>query len=247
MEDGGAAPNEPSAKTPSGLAKGRAKNRGASRHPRGSVPSESSPPAGVGPLLPPSFYERPAVDVARALVGCILVRGEVTLRITEVEAYGGPADSASHARFGRTARNAPVWGPPGRAYVYLCYGLHQMLNIVAHPPGPGEAGVVLIRACEPLRGLALIRDRRGGRDGPTLLDGPGKVGAALALDGRFNHHPVHRSGGLELRRGAPPPGLSVGARVGIDYAAPADRGALWRFAWPGSVWTSHRRHLHPVL
>ena len=69
---------------------------------------------------------RAAPDTAaRSLLGQLLVRGDVTLRITEVEAYGGPADSASHARHGRTARNAPMWGPPGRAYLYFCYGMHS--------------------------------------------------------------------------------------------------------------------------
>ena len=77
-----------------------------------------------------------SVDLAaQTLLGQLLVHGDVTLRITEVEAYGGPLDSASHARHGRTARNAPMWGPPGRAYLYFCYGMHWMLNVVTGPEG----------------------------------------------------------------------------------------------------------------
>ncbi|MFW6050229.1 MAG: DNA-3-methyladenine glycosylase [Myxococcota bacterium] len=196
------------------------------------------------PLLPRSFYAREALEVARDLIGKELRHGEVRLRITEVEAYRFPDDSANHGRFGRTARNAPMWGPPGRAYVYLCYGIHWMLNLVTD--GPGQAAAVLIRACEPVEGLAEVRARRGrDGDGPELLTGPGKVAQALGLDGTFNHHPLFRRGGLEVRDGEPPPGLRVGPRVGIDYAAPADRRAPWRIAAAGSRWVSKPRELKP--
>jgi DNA-3-methyladenine glycosylase len=77
-----------------------------------------------------AFYARDALTVARALLGKQLRRGRVVLRITEVEAYRHPDDSASHCRMGKTPRNAPMWGPPGHAYVYLCYGIHQLLNLV---------------------------------------------------------------------------------------------------------------------
>ena len=90
------------------------------------------------PPLPQSFYARSVEEVARDLLGRSVHRAGVVLRITEVEAYGGPEDSASHARFLHTPRNAPMWGPPGRAYVYLCYGLHRMLNVVARPEGQGS-------------------------------------------------------------------------------------------------------------
>ena len=83
------------------------------------------------PVLPQSFFARPVEELAPALLGCRIKRGPVVLRITEVEAYAGPEDSASHARFGPTDRNAPMWGPAGRAYVYLCYGIHNMLNVTA--------------------------------------------------------------------------------------------------------------------
>jgi DNA-3-methyladenine glycosylase len=195
-------------------------------------------------LLPPSFYRRDVLTVARDLLGRHLVRGDVTLRITEVEAYAGPTDTASHCRAGRTPRNAPMWGPGGHAYVYLCYGLHRMLNVVTDREGAGSA--VLVRACEPVAGLDTIRARRGGKDGPVLLTGPGKVGAALALETSFSGHPLFEPGGLELREGAPGGALLVGPRVGIDYAAPADRDAPWRFALADTRWVSRRRQLAPA-
>jgi DNA-3-methyladenine glycosylase len=186
-------------------------------------------------LLPEAFYARECVDVARDLVGRYLLRDDVVLRITETEAYCGPADSAAHTRMGRTARNAPMWGPPGRAYVYLCYGLHMMLNVVAGQP---LGSAVLIRSAEPVAGLDTVRARRGGKDGPVLLTGPGKIGAALALDTSFSHHPLTEPGGLALARGQPPARICCGPRVGIDYAAAEDRAAPLRFAVADSRWVT---------
>lgn len=197
------------------------------------------------PLLPPAFYRRPAVELSQALLGKQLVRGEVVLRITEVEAYGGQEDTASHCRFGLTPRNAPMWEEGGRAYIYLCYGLHRMLNIVAG--ARGEGGAVLIRACAPVAGLDAIRVRRGFQEGPALLTGPGKVAQALDLDLTFNHQPLYEPGGLELRDGPSPAGLLGGPRVGVDYADPVHRLAFLRFAEAGSVWVSHRKGLAPWL
>jgi DNA-3-methyladenine glycosylase len=175
------------------------------------------------------------------LIGTLLCRDGVALRITEVEAYRFPGDTANHARVGRTARNAAMWGPPGRAYVYLCYGLHQMLNVVTG--AEGEAAAVLIRAAEPVDGLDVIRARRGGRDGPVLLTGPGKIGAALAVDTAWCHHPLFEPGGLEIREGWAPRSIAAGPRVGVDYAAAPDREAPWRLADADSAWVSHRRRL----
>jgi len=191
--------------------------------------------------LPAEFYARDALDVAADLLGKLLVRDDVVLRITEVEAYRWPDDSANHCRAGRTARNAAMWGPAGRAYVYLCYGLHQMLNLVTNDADEGAA--VLIRACEPVQGLCTIRARRGGRTGPVLLNGPGKVGAALALDTSWSHHPLFEAGGLELRHGAAPRAMLHGPRVGIDYADPTHVAAPWRLAAAGTPWVSHRSRL----
>jgi DNA-3-methyladenine glycosylase len=194
-------------------------------------------------VLPQSFYAGDAVSVAEALLGKLLRHGEVVLRITEVEAYGFPNDSASHCRMGRTARNEPMWGPPGHAYVYLCYGMHNMLNLVTNPEGEGAA--VLIRSCEPVAGLVTIERRRKGVRGPAALTGPGKVGAALALDTSFSGHALYRHSGLTVRDAPAPAGVLVGPRVGIDYADEADRLAPWRFAVADSAWVSQRRTLRP--
>lgn len=195
--------------------------------------------ARLPPLLPPSFCARDALDVAADLLGKELRCGEVRLRITEVEAYRFPDDTANHGRFGRTPRNAPMWGPPGNAYVYLCYGLHTMLNVVTNRED--EAAAVLIRSCEPIDGLPLIRARRGGKEGEVLLTGPGKVGAALGIDVSWSGHPLFEAGGLELRDGPAPTRIAYGPRVGIDYADPEHRIAPWRLADAASRWVSHRR------
>lgn len=178
-----------------------------------------------GPLIPQAFFLRPVADVARELLGQVLHREGLALRITEVEAYGGPEDSASHCRHGRTARNAPMWEAGGCAYVFRCYGLHHLLNLVAGPEGEGAA--VLIRSAEVLAGQEAVRTRRHG----TLdCTGPGKVAEALGLDLTFNHHRVFESGGLELRCGPVPESLLAGPRVGIGYAQPRDQAAALRFA-----------------
>ncbi len=185
--------------------------------------------------LPQSFYRRDAVSVAKDLVGMLIRREDVELRITEVEAYSWPDDSACHARFGRTKRNDSMWGPPGRAYVYLCYGIHQMLNVVTNRKN--EAAAVLIRSCELVRGLASVRQRRGPR--AELLNGPGKVGAALGLDPSWSHHRLYRRGALELLDGEAPESLLAGPRIGIGYASPRDQARLWRFGLPASKSLSH--------
>jgi DNA-3-methyladenine glycosylase len=198
----------------------------------------------AGELLPRSFFARDALEVARDLLGKPLRRGAVVLRITEVEAYRHPNDSANHCRFGKTDRNAPMWGPPGRCYVYLCYGVHNMLNLTTG--GEGEGAAVLIRACEPVAGLAEIQRRRGGKSGPVLLTGPGKIGAALQLDTSWNHHPVHEAGGLEALDAPPVGAVLAGPRVGVEFASPADRAAPWRLAVAGSKWVSAPQGLRPV-
>ncbi|MFI5401550.1 MAG: DNA-3-methyladenine glycosylase, partial [Planctomycetota bacterium] len=183
-------------------------------------------------------------EVAPDLLGAFIVRGGVVLKITEVEAYRWPGDTACHARHGRTERNAALWGPPGTAYVYLCYGIHHMLNLVTG--AEGEAQAVLVRACEPVSGLATIRRRRGGIEGPALLTGPGKVGAALGLDLSFCGHRLDGRGALVVRRGEPPAQVLAGPRVGIAYARRADREAPWRFAAGGTDWVSRRNSLAPL-
>jgi DNA-3-methyladenine glycosylase len=162
--------------------------------------------------------------VARALLGRVLVREEdgeaLAGRIVEVEAYGGPADPASHARPGLTARNATMFGPPGRAYVYFTYGMHHCMNVVTGPDGTATA--VLIRALEPLAGLERMRVRRGGVDDIRLMRGPGCVGQALGLDRGadgvdlvqgwmwIGSGPAHR-GGFAIARSP-----RIGIRVAVD-------------------------------
>lgn len=196
------------------------------------------------PLLPAPFYARDAVEVARDVLGSLIVRGGVTVRITEVEAYRWPGDTACHGRHGRTARNTALWGPPGTAYVYFVYGIHHMLNLVTG--SEGEAQAVLIRAAEPVKGLGTIRRRRGAVEGPALLNGPAKVAQALGLDRRWNGHRLHVAGGLEVRMGFSPPGLLVGPRVGVDFADRAHRLLPWRFAAANTPWVSHRKSLRPL-
>jgi len=193
--------------------------------------------------LPQNFFARDALEVAIDLIGKQLVRDDVVLRITEVEAYRHPDDSANHCRAGRTARNAPMWGPPGHAYVYLCYGMHQLLNLVTDQVDEGAA--VLIRACEPVSGHAAIRARRGNIDGPAMLTGPGKVGAALGLDATWSGHALFEPGGLMLFDGPAPAAMLRGPRVGIDYASPRDRKAPYRIAAADTRWVSQPATLRP--
>lgn len=192
------------------------------------------------PPLPRSFFVRDCVAVARELLGKQLRHGEVVLRITETEAYCW-YESGSHCHRGRTKRNAPMWETGGRAYVYLCYGLHQMLNLTTDVEGNGAA--VLIRACEPVRGLDTIQARRGDKRGPVLLTGPGKVGAALALDTSWSGHDLCQPGGLEVLDGPAPAAMLSGPRVGIDYALPEDIARRWRFAVADTPWVSQRKTL----
>lgn len=191
--------------------------------------------------LPLAFFARDVLEVAPELIGKHIRRGGVRLRITEVEAYRWPGDTACHARSGLTERNAPLWGPPGRAYIYLCYGLHHMLNIVTGEEGTAQA--VLVRACEPVAGIDEIRQRRGGKDGPVLLTGPGKVAKALDLDRSWSHHRLHRRGGLTVCDGRAPESIVAGSRVGIDFAEAEHRALPWRFAEAGSVWVTRRSEL----
>ena len=192
--------------------------------------------------LPQEWYFRDVVTVARDLLGRHLRRGRIVLRITEVEAYCGPSDSASHTSKGRTPRNEPMWGDGGHTYVYLCYGIHNMLNVVT---GQGDGTAVLIRSAEPVVGLETIRQRRGGKQGPVLLTGPGKLGQALDLSTEWSGHALFQSGGLQLLEGEPVMRVASGPRVGIDYARAKDIRARLRFADADSEWVTHRRRLRP--
>ncbi|GLJ15889.1 hypothetical protein SUGI_0262320 [Cryptomeria japonica] len=149
-------------------------------------------------LLGIEFFQCDALQLAPKLLGKLLRKDDVILQITEVEAYR-QNDTACHGRFGITARTAPVFGPGGRSYVYLCYGIHSMLNVVADKEGIGAA--VLIRSCAPISGLETIQSRRGqATNKPILLTGPGKVGQALGLTTDWSNHPLYTPGGVTTFR-----------------------------------------------
>ena len=180
-------------------------------------------------ILPASFYERPTLDVIPDLIGKVLlheVRGRTTAGlIVEAEAYIGESDPACHAAPGPTRRNAPLYGPPGRAYVYLNYGLHYLVNAVTEPQGSPAA--ILIRALEPVEGLATMRRRRGDVADNALCRGPGNLTVALGIDLRQNCGDLTR-GRLRIEdRGVRPPAVDWSPRIGIRVGV--DR--LWRCTW----------------
>ncbi len=132
-------------------------------------------------ILPPSFYERDTVAVAKDLLGCLLVHRNETAAmgwIVEVEAYLRD-DPAAHSYRGETPRNRTMFGPAGHAYVYRIYGLHTCVNVVTGPEGTGEA--VLVRALEPAGGIEFMQARRGTDDPLSLASGPGKLTQALGI------------------------------------------------------------------
>ena len=170
-----------------------------------------------------AWFDRPSADMARDLLGCRLVHsapdGSVGGRIVEVEAYSGPEDLAAHSSRGHTARNGVMFGPPGHLYVYLIYGLHHCLNVVA---GPGEKPeAVLVRALHLDQGVDLARRRRGDLvPERRLAAGPGNVGKALGIDRSLNGADLlSGSVWIEPRRG-PSPAITHGPRIGVDYAGP---------------------------
>ena len=183
----------------------------------------------AGEALAQAFFARPVLTVARELVGAVLeTAAGARVRIVETEAYGGTDDPASHAGRGPTPRSAIMFGPAGFAYVYLIYGMHHCLNLVTGPPG--TAGAVLIRAAEPLAGVA----PRPGTPEHRLCAGPGRLCRSLGIDRGWNGRPVAAdlSGepGLRLRRGAAPESLAATPRIGIRRAAVR----RWRFVDAGS-------------
>lgn len=171
-----------------------------------------------------AFFERSALDVAPELLGCTLVhvRGGSRLEgvIAEVEAYlGDGSDPASHAHAGPTRRNASMFGPPGRLYVYRSMGIHSCVNVVCEPAGRGAA--VLLRAVIPRRGEAEMSRRRGGRSGRELCNGPGKLAQAFAIELEHDGLAALR-GPLRIEPPAvdgPPREIMAGPRVGIRKAA----------------------------
>jgi DNA-3-methyladenine glycosylase len=190
--------------------------------------------------LPHGFYARPAPEVARALLGCVLVSridGRLTAgRIVETEAYLGPEDPASHAAF-RPSAYPFFYGPGGHAYVFRAYGLHFCLNAITNPPG--TPGCVLIRALEPTRGHITMAARRGiSAEALTLTNGPAKVTQAVGVTLRENGVDLSR-GRLTIEHGPTPSrfAVGIGPRVGITRA----RGLRLRFWIRGNPYVSPAR------
>lgn len=159
-----------------------------------------------------AFFHRECTEVARDLVGKLLVRqtpdGMLSMRISETEAYCGEADTACHAHKGRTKRTEVLYGPAGTIYVYLCYGIHWLLNIVTGEEGTPQA--VLIRAC-------------------VEAPGPGKLTKALGITGEWNRKNILDQDGLWIGDDGFRCEILTDKRVGIGYASQEDQDRLWRF------------------
>lgn len=192
--------------------------------------------------LPRTFYDRPTLDVARALLGKMIVRvtteGAAGGLIVETEAYVAAVDPAAHAYRGLTPRNRSMFGPPGHAYVYVSYGMHHCLNVVTERTG--EAAAVLIRAIAPTFGLALMRSRRGSAiPDRELCRGPGRLCQALALtladDGADLLGPsLYIVDAPEVSTDTP---VVATPRIGITRAADWP----WRFVVAGNPFVSGKR------
>jgi DNA-3-methyladenine glycosylase len=183
-------------------------------------------------IMPRSFFARPAEEVAPELLGRLLVRdsaeGRVVLRITEVEAYAGARDPASHAFRGKTPRNAVMFGAAGHLYVYFTYGMHFCINVVCGVEG--ESAAVLIRAGEIIEGVDLARTRRpAGAKARDLARGPGRLTQALSLGRADNGLDLCGDGPMTVRSGrsvaAEVDAVRCGPRTGISAAADIP----WRF------------------
>ena len=186
----------------------------------------------AGAILPSRFYARDTEIVARELLGCVLEcrgpGGITSGRIVETEAYLGEHDPACHAAAGRTRRTETLYGPPGTFYVYFVYGTHWCCNAVTRPVGLPSA--VLIRALEPVRGTQLMWTRRPlARRETDLTSGPGKLCAALAVDGRHSGLALQR-GPVTIRAGTDVRDreVVVTPRIGIN---PSNEAVTWPLRW----------------
>ena len=197
--------------------------------------SAAEPSAAFSPIGR-EFFDRDTETVTRELLGVWLLRstpeGLTGGQIVEVEAYGGPEDMASHSRAGRTRRTEPMFGQVGHAYVYLVYGMHECLNVVAY--NGKDAGAVLLRAIEPRIGVDLMRERRGRAAAKveSLASGPARLCQAMAVTRAFNSHDLTTGEELWLAAAADQPEafeVEAGPRIGVDYAGPGWADRPWRF------------------
>ena len=175
-------------------------------------------------------FGAPSHEVARQLIGVVLLVDGVGGRIVETEAYDRE-DPASHSFSGRTERNFAMFGAPGHAYVYRSYGIHWCLNFVCGVPGRAEA--VLIRALLPEHGLDAMRARRGVDADRALCSGPGKLCQALAITREHDGLPLDEAP-FELRARRATPEIAIGPRIGITHAAELP----WRYGLAGSPFLS---------
>lgn len=180
--------------------------------------------------IPRSFFARSVHDVAPDLIGATLLVDGVGGRIVEVEAYHH-TDPAAHSYNGRTERTAVMFGPPGFAYVYRSYGIHWCLNFVCEPEG--SASAILIRAIEPLEGLATMRRRRGLSEERLLCSGPGRLGEALGVTRKHNGLPLDQPPFALLER-EHKPDIAIGIRIGITKAVELP----WRYGLKNSKFLS---------
>jgi DNA-3-methyladenine glycosylase len=179
--------------------------------------------------LAPSFYDRPVLEVAQDLVGCVVEHGGCAGVIVETEAYHH-SEPACHAYVGLTSRTSVLFGAPGKAYVYRSYGIHALLNAVCEAPEVGAA--VLIRALEPIEGIAQMHARRGVSREVELCNGPGKLTQALDIDLELNDTNLFEGPIVVHARedGWKDPQLIAGPRIGISKAVDLP----WRFSAAGS-------------
>jgi DNA-3-methyladenine glycosylase len=182
------------------------------------------------PRLRRSFFDRSVHAVAPELIGATLLVDGVGGVIVEVEAYHH-TDPAAHSYIGLTPRNAVMFGPPGVAYVYRSYGIHWCLNFVCEEEG--SASAILIRAIEPIAGIAAMRRRRGLKEPRALCSGPGKLCEALAVSIRHNGLALDRPP-FELRARTSEPDIVTGPRIGITKAVEHP----WRYGLKGSPYLS---------
>ncbi|MEP6953805.1 MAG: DNA-3-methyladenine glycosylase [Solirubrobacteraceae bacterium] len=168
-----------------------------------------------------AWFDRPVLDVARDLVGCVLRHGDTAGRIVETEAYHH-TEAACHAYVGHTARTSTLFGAAGTAYVYRSYGIHALLNAVCEGQDVGAA--VLIRALEPLDGVELMRERRRVARDVDLCNGPGKLTQALGIELALNASSL-LDGPIALEHRVAAPALAIGTRIGISRATELP----WRF------------------
>jgi DNA-3-methyladenine glycosylase len=190
-----------------------------------------------GILLPESMYANPdVVKISQMLLGkvlCSTIGGRLTAGIiTETEAYSGRNDKACHANNGlKTARNEVMYGKPGRAYIYLCYGIHHLLNVVTNSEGMADA--VLIRGIYPVEGLDVMLERRKSKSTRNLTNGPGKLSQALGITTSLNKASLSEPPlWIEDREISIHPGnIRHSKRIGVEYAG-EDANRLWRFFIP---------------